>query len=200
MHRSGSVRCTSTLTPEDANRIVATPIKHRSGLITPSVISLVLRVGESDNCRWAPALFSFKINQPVPYTAQRMWSSVWTCLLFLGLSQPSLALPEGQTANPDSLSIQTAAPQPSAVQGNDPPKRTLFNGVEVPPMKELNGEQFNMEIKDGYWYEAKPPLMRQSRGGINPSLTASVIDQVREASFALLSPLHRRCARLADTI
>ena len=29
---------------------------------------------------------------------------------------------------------------------------TTFNGIEVPPMKELTGEGFDTEIKDGYWY------------------------------------------------
>lgn len=29
---------------------------------------------------------------------------------------------------------------------------TVFNGVEVPPMKELNGTEFDKETKDGYWY------------------------------------------------
>ena len=35
---------------------------------------------------------------------------------------------------------------------------TIFNGMEVPPMKELSGEAFDTEIKDGYWYaEAVSP-------------------------------------------
>lgn len=29
---------------------------------------------------------------------------------------------------------------------------TLFNGIEVPPMKEINGEKFDEETKNGYWY------------------------------------------------
>lgn len=29
---------------------------------------------------------------------------------------------------------------------------TIFNGIEVPPMKELPGEAFDTEIKDGHWY------------------------------------------------
>ena len=28
---------------------------------------------------------------------------------------------------------------------------TVFNGETVPPMKELRGDQFKTEIKDGYW-------------------------------------------------
>ena len=30
---------------------------------------------------------------------------------------------------------------------------TLFNNIEVPPMKEINGEKFEEEIKNGYWYD-----------------------------------------------
>lgn len=29
---------------------------------------------------------------------------------------------------------------------------TVFNGIDVPPMKELNGTEFDKEIKDGYWF------------------------------------------------
>jgi hypothetical protein len=29
---------------------------------------------------------------------------------------------------------------------------TVFNGVQVPPMKELTGGAFDIETKDGYWY------------------------------------------------
>lgn len=29
---------------------------------------------------------------------------------------------------------------------------TTFNGVKVPPMKELNGNDFDTDTKDGYWY------------------------------------------------
>lgn len=35
---------------------------------------------------------------------------------------------------------------------------TLFNGVEVPPMKELNGKDFDKETKDGYWYAVDTAL------------------------------------------
>ena len=29
---------------------------------------------------------------------------------------------------------------------------STFNGVSVPPMKELRGETFDTDVKDGYWY------------------------------------------------
>ena len=28
---------------------------------------------------------------------------------------------------------------------------TKFNGIKVPPMKELNGDDFDRDTKDGYW-------------------------------------------------
>lgn len=33
-----------------------------------------------------------------------------------------------------------------------PGSPTIFNGIEVPPMRELTGKVFDSEIKDGYWY------------------------------------------------
>lgn len=39
----------------------------------------------------------------------------------------------------------------SATGGALPGSSTSFNGIEVPPMKELTGEAFATEIKDGYW-------------------------------------------------
>ena len=35
--------------------------------------------------------------------------------------------------------------------GINTPKDTVFNGVTVPPMKDISGDKFNGEIKDGYW-------------------------------------------------
>ena len=29
---------------------------------------------------------------------------------------------------------------------------TTFNGMKVPPMKELNGDDFDKDTKDGYWF------------------------------------------------
>lgn len=40
---------------------------------------------------------------------------------------------------------------------------TIFNGVEVPPMKELTPENFDETIKDGYWL-----------GSINPEEQAQI--------------------------
>ena len=32
------------------------------------------------------------------------------------------------------------------------PKSTIFNGVEVPALPEIDGEKFNETVKDGYWF------------------------------------------------
>lgn len=29
---------------------------------------------------------------------------------------------------------------------------TVFNGIQVPPMKDIKGDEFGETIKDGYWY------------------------------------------------
>lgn len=37
---------------------------------------------------------------------------------------------------------------------------TVFNGIDVPPMKELNGTDFDKETKDGYWYAVDIAISR----------------------------------------
>jgi hypothetical protein len=32
-----------------------------------------------------------------------------------------------------------------------PPKPIIFNGEEVPPLRELSGQTINEDIKQGYW-------------------------------------------------
>lgn len=32
------------------------------------------------------------------------------------------------------------------------PQSTIFNGVEVPPIPEIDGEKFASTVKDGYWF------------------------------------------------
>ena len=49
-----------------------------------------------------------------------------------------------------------------------PGSPTIFNGIEVPPMKDLAGEAFDVETKDGYWYaktlDHSSPLFSQATG------------------------------------
>ncbi|KAI9812842.1 MAG: hypothetical protein M1832_006463 [Thelocarpon impressellum] len=86
--------------------------------------------------------------------------SLLSLLSFLVLSPLSAGAREQQqqhAADGDAVSIQTAAPvapaaaAPVAGEEDAVPISTVFNGVEVPPMKELSGEEFDQEIKDGYW-------------------------------------------------
>lgn len=57
----------------------------------------------------------------------------------------------------DKLSIQTAPPKKPAPasddkNGDDGVEYTTFNGMKVPPLKEIDGEEFDQTVKDGYWY------------------------------------------------
>lgn len=72
-------------------------------------------------------------------------------LLFWGLTFGAVF------AKAESSGSQSPAVPESQVDSG--PKFTTFNGIEVPPMKELNGEQFQQEVKDGYWYDdiIEPP-------------------------------------------
>jgi protein disulfide-isomerase len=54
----------------------------------------------------------------------------------------SVAAPPGRGASKDETD---AAADEEAV------KSTTFNGIEVPPIKEIEGDKFAETIKDGYW-------------------------------------------------
>lgn len=85
-----------------------------------------------------------------------------TTLFTFILLSPILAAPspEEAAAPPveETLSIQTAKPaEPAAAAGatnseDASSSPTIFNGVKVPPMKDINGEEFEQETKDGYWF------------------------------------------------
>jgi protein disulfide-isomerase len=40
----------------------------------------------------------------------------------------------------------------SEENADEAPKPTIFNGVEVPPIPDIDGEKYNATIKDGYWF------------------------------------------------
>ncbi len=85
-----------------------------------------------------------------------MRAPILPSLLGLLLLSPLATLAQQKPAAADALSIQTAssvAPsKAAAATGEDDatPSSTVFNGVEVPPMKELSGDEFDQEIKEGY--------------------------------------------------
>ncbi|KAI9783164.1 MAG: hypothetical protein M1816_001486 [Peltula sp. TS41687] len=73
-------------------------------------------------------------------------------VLSLFLFKPIFALPQEQSGAQEAVSIQTASPKaPSTAEDDGGPKYTRFNGIEVPPMKELNGD-FDKDVKEGYWF------------------------------------------------
>ena len=50
-------------------------------------------------------------------------------------------------ANPKAAGVAAGATNSEAVSDGT----TTFNGMEVPAMKELTGDDFDKDIKDGYW-------------------------------------------------
>jgi hypothetical protein len=68
-----------------------------------------------------------------------MRSFLRSSLLALLLLTPVLAAPhndtEADTLPPEEL------------------RNTVFNNIEVPPLRELTGDTFSAAIKDGYWYD-----------------------------------------------
>lgn len=52
-----------------------------------------------------------------------------------------------------SIFAATALADPTdAADEDEIPKATVFNGIEVPPLPDIEGERFNATIKDGYWF------------------------------------------------
>ena len=48
---------------------------------------------------------------------------------------------------PKDAGAAAGATNSEAISGES----TTFNGIKVPPMKELNGDDFDKDTKDGYW-------------------------------------------------
>lgn len=73
-----------------------------------------------------------------------------TLLLLFTLAFSIAAPPprEAELANveEDVLGHKLAVADEPALDGS-----TTFNGMSVPPMKELNGDNFEEEAKEGYW-------------------------------------------------
>ncbi|KAI9798762.1 MAG: hypothetical protein M1833_004592 [Piccolia ochrophora] len=84
-------------------------------------------------------------------------------LLSLLVLFPLLSLAQEQ--QPDNLEAKLApAADSSTPAGADGkrPSTTVFNGVEVPPMPDLNGDKFEEEVKDGYWYERHHSIIKEA--------------------------------------
>lgn len=60
------------------------------------------------------------------------------------------AAPPGSKVG-DAAIARDAVEGTTPVEGGDGVIYTTFNGIKVPPMKEIEGEEFAETIKDGYW-------------------------------------------------
>ena len=91
-----------------------------------------------------------------------MRTSVLGLLLGALLAAPTLGappvVPEAAIGvpQPESLVLENEAAQPALrdsqlASEDEQTSSSTFNGMQVPPMKELKGQTFEDEIKDGYW-------------------------------------------------
>ena len=94
-----------------------------------------------------------------------MLPSLSTALLSLAVVALPGILAEEQPAAKDVVSIQTAAPEPPKAVDDSSPKSTIFNGLEVPPLKQLTEDDFGKETSKGYWcvvnHRSRGHLMRR---------------------------------------
>ena len=75
-------------------------------------------------------------------------------LITLSLVSSSIAAPPPQQVTPatveeDVVGQKPTEPEQEIASGDD---ATIFNGLTVPPMKDINGNEFKSEVKEGYWY------------------------------------------------
>lgn len=91
-----------------------------------------------------------------------MRSTIARLCLALALVSPALSTPSPETAHLADLEedvLGTTRKSSTLVEDAAETKNgdalldasTLFNDMTVPPMKDLSGEAFKEEAKDGYW-------------------------------------------------
>lgn len=79
-------------------------------------------------------------------------SLAWSLLSCLAVSQFAAASEEDQAPNARLYKRDDAASVVETTGSANPESaHTVFNGVEVPPMKVLTPENFDAITKDGYW-------------------------------------------------
>ena len=49
------------------------------------------------------------------------------------------------------VSAVSSKSKPAEDDAAEEPQPTIFNGVEVPPLPDMDGEVFNETVKEGYW-------------------------------------------------
>ena len=78
--------------------------------------------------------------------------SIWALLSLLSTS--GLAVPHTQDSTAEIVpqnADTTANSAAAAAGGVEAVEYTVFNDIKVPTMKDIEGEQFNETIRDGYW-------------------------------------------------
>lgn len=68
-------------------------------------------------------------------------------------AQNNLSPVKGLKSEPNGVLLEEGGTTEVANSEALSPPPTVFNGIEVPSMKELNGTDFEKDIKDGYWYD-----------------------------------------------
>ncbi|KAF4636587.1 hypothetical protein G7Y89_g1498 [Cudoniella acicularis] len=74
----------------------------------------------------------------------RLLSIPLLCALFA-----SVVIAESSESTLGTSEVPGEISEENEVEG---PEATIFNGVQVPPMPEIEGEKFNSTVKDGYWF------------------------------------------------
>jgi hypothetical protein len=64
----------------------------------------------------------------------------------------SFAAPPGSPKGGNVLADDAVSGETEA-EGGEAIDYTVFNGIKVPPMVEIEGGKFAETIKDGYWYD-----------------------------------------------
>jgi protein disulfide-isomerase len=69
-------------------------------------------------------------------------------LLYTLLASMVIADSSEQTLGAAAIPGEILEPEKDA----DAPQPTIFNGVQVPHLADIDGERFNTVVKDGYWF------------------------------------------------
>lgn len=77
-----------------------------------------------------------------------MKASLLTWSLFSLLLKPVISTSAGKSGPIPESRVLSRAEKPIALDESP----TVFNGIEVPPMKQLTESNFDETIKEGYWY------------------------------------------------
>lgn len=75
---------------------------------------------------------------------------------FLSLSLLSTLFASAVLAQTGEQSLNAGSPdlpdEVSTEEASDEPVSTVFNGIEVPPLPNINGTLFDATVAEGYWF------------------------------------------------